>query len=90
MIIYGPIYRGKIYRDEKIFFKKYFNFLKSKHIQYIFFDGFVLDDRCKKKKMLKILFEERDKGKYFKLYKTFKYKGRYAGSLVIPLYDSVE
>ncbi len=84
------VYDEKIYNNRKSFFVKYFKDLKKMGIKFIYFDGYVLVNQLKKQKMLKILFEERDKGKYFKLYKTFKYKGRYAGSLVIPLYDSVE
>jgi len=89
--IKGISYKNvKEYEDRELFFKKYFNDLKKRGIKYIFFSGHVLKYELSKKKLLKILFEERDKGKYFKVYKHFKYKGRYAGSVIIPIYKSVE
>jgi len=86
----GPTYNTKLYENKELFIKRYFDDIKKKGIRFIYFNGHVLSKEVQKKGILKILFEERDKGKYFKVYKHLKYRGRYAGSIVIPIYDTID
>jgi len=74
----------KIYSDSEKLLTKFTEALKKRKIKHIAFDGYRSPMYKARNALKDLLFQERDKGVYFKVKKHLFYKGKYTASVLMP------
>ncbi|MFC2155732.1 ArnT family glycosyltransferase [Acidobacteriota bacterium] len=74
----------KIYSDREKLLTKFTEALKKRKIKYIAFDGYRSPMYKARNAIKDLLYQERDKGVYFKVKKHLFYKGKYTASVLMP------
>ena len=75
-----------IYKDREKLIQEFMKRLKRRKIKYIVFDGYRSPTYKARNAIKDLLYEERDKGAYFEVKKHLYYRGKYAASVLMPIY----